>query len=134
LTKTDSVTIQNGLTQFVRAPAEVADTTARRQCGEMVAKFRERLGARKVFRGAYDSPGGDAHYGGAFDGHIHFDPQTLADAEKGVPGGLRELINTALHEAAHTLGIMHPNEFDATGHYSDPYFNLLDSGSNTCLK
>jgi hypothetical protein len=135
LTSQDSALLTIVLTQYVRPDTAIRDTTIRRECSQMVAKFRERMAAGKVFRGAYDTQGtNDAHYGATYDGHIHFDPWALAEAQKGVSGALRELINTALHEAAHTMGFLHPHEFDANGHYSDRPFNLLDPGPNQCLR
>ena len=134
LTAADTALIERSIQQYVRPDTAIADTAQRRRCVEMLARFNERLAAGKVFRGAYDSQGTDEHYGATSQQHIHFDPWLLDQAAKGVAGTLRELINTGLHEAAHVDGHFHPNESDATGHYSDPYFNLLDPGPNVCLR
>lgn len=124
--------ILSALRQFVRPDTTIADTANRRRCGDLVRKFQERFAAGKVYRGRYDTEGNTAHYGATYDRHIHFDPWLLNKAAND-PTVLRELANTALHEAAHTLDFWHPSGPDALGRYTDPPFNLLDPGPNVCL-
>jgi hypothetical protein len=133
LTRADSTVILDALRRFVRPDTTIADTTARRLCGEMRDRFMERFNADKVFRGSSDSQGTAGHFGATYEGKIHLDPWLLGEAQKGIVTSLRELANTALHEAAHILRRDHPNGFDANGHYSDSPFNLLDPGPNVCL-
>ncbi|HEX6749446.1 MAG TPA: hypothetical protein VF092_19275 [Longimicrobium sp.] len=138
LTKTDSATIQKSLHDYLRPESEIADTTARRRCGEMRRQFETSFANGTVFRGASDSQDSTAHYGMTYVSRIHMDPWLLNGAASGNTAFLRDVANTALHEAAHVLGFSHPNGFtlDSAGHdlYTDPYFNLLSPGPNSCIK
>lgn len=138
LTSADSSAIRTALRDYLHPDSAIADSTARRQCGEMRRQFEAALAAGNVFRGGSNSTGDDAHYGMTYDGQIHMDPWLLDSANDGDALALRELANTALHEAAHVMGHDHPNGFtmDAAGHdvYTDPYFNLLSPGPNSCIK
>lgn len=62
----------------------------------------------------------------------------LDAADGGDATAQREVANTALHEAAHVMGKGHPNGYtlNPAGYdvYSDPYFNLLSPGANTCIR
>jgi hypothetical protein len=137
LTNIDVDAIRHALTTFVRPDTAIHDSTARVECAEMRRTFESTLGAGNVFRGAYDSQSPDEHYGMSLSGHIHFDPWLLNSAAGGNVNDQRELANTALHEAAHVAGHHHPNApqlIDGYDVYSDPYFNLLSPGPNTCIK
>ncbi len=133
LTPVDKTTINTALGAFLRDLATVADTTARRQCGELRNRFDEALGGGDVFRGESDSH----HYGATWGGRIHFDPFLLDGAQAGNTEHQRELANTALHEAAHLMGFRHPagvTFVDGQDYYSDPPFNLLSPGTNSCIQ
>lgn len=76
---------------------------------------------------------------GAYDrerGLMHIDPKYLDLAVQGGTSAPRELADTLLHEAAHGLMFDHPNGSIPTQWgplYSDPYFNRLAPGANSCL-
>jgi hypothetical protein len=135
---TDSTTIRSALRDYLRPDSAIADTAARRRCGEMRGQFDNSMAAGKVFRGISDSQDSTQHYGLTYVDRIHMDPWLLDGAAAGNLEYLREVANTALHEAAHVMGKSHPNGFtlDAGNHdvYSDPYFNLLSPGPNSCIR
>jgi hypothetical protein len=133
LTSADSALIIQALQQYMRPDTAIGDTASRRRCGEMRRKVQERFDAGKVFRGRTDSDASSSHYGATYDRHIHLDPWLLTKAAND-PAMLREVANTGLHEAAHTLDLSHPNGADALGRYSDVPFNLLNPGPNVCLR
>lgn len=113
------------------------DPEAEQECMEMAHKFQSLFAAGKVFRGNTSSVG-DHKHSGAFDpntGNIHFDPDYLDDPSRRTAAGLKDLLNTALHEAAHALGKNHgPGVESPWGmRYSDPYFHRLSPGANSCI-
>lgn len=136
LTAADTAMIRLALRNYLRAPSAIPDTTARRQCEEMRRQFEASLAAGRVFRGGSNSTGDDAHYGATYRQRIHFDPWLLDGANNGNLDDRREVVNTALHEAAHTLNKHHYTEPSWVGGYdvyTEPYFNLLSPGPNTCV-
>lgn len=133
LTSADSTTLATALANYVRPASAIADTTARRQCQEMLTQFNASYAAGNVFRGGSNT----SHYGATYLDRIHFDPEWLDAAAAGDATALREIANTALHEAAHVLGYDHPNGATWSGgqdYYSDPPFNLLSPGPNSCIQ
>lgn len=133
LTAGDSTTITAALAGYVRPASEIPDTTARRQCAEMLAQFNASYAAGDVFRGGSNT----THYGAMYNDRIHFDPQYLDAAASGNAAARREIANTALHEAAHVLGYDHPTAPTWVGnqdYYSDVPFNLLSPGTNSCIR
>lgn len=132
LTGTDQTTIATALANHVRPAAEIADTTARRRCQEMLSRFNQSLAEGTVFRGGSNT----SHYGAMFNNRIHFDPHYLDLAATGDATALREMANTALHEAAHVLNYDHPGGATWVGdqdYYSDAPFDLLSPGPNSCI-
>lgn len=133
LTSTDSITILKAIRDYVRPDTAIADTTKRRKCKEMLDAFRTTFAKNDVFRGGSNTTGEDAHFGMEFRSRIHFDPWLLNRAAGGDTIALRELANTALHEAAHVIDKDHPNG-ETNGIYTDEPFNLLPPGPNACIR
>lgn len=142
LTGLDSATIANALARYLRAPAAIPDPTARQQCENMHNAFNSLYANGRVFRGGSTTTAGDSNiepHTGAYDGNtgkMHIDPLYLDRAALGTPEALRELLDTMLHEGAHALMFKHPNGYTSTPWgpvFSDPYFNLLSPGTNSCL-
>ena len=142
LTGADSTTISTALSQYLRSPSAIPDTTARQQCENMINAFNTLYTNGRIFRGAYTTESGDVGivpHTGAYDrntGKMHIDPAYLDRAARGDAAALRELMDTLLHESAHALYFDHPNGFVTTPWgpvYSDPYFDLLGPGENSCL-
>lgn len=136
LSAADTTMIRKALADFVLPDSAIADTTARRQCGEMRQQFQNSLAGGAVFRGGSNMTDSLAHYGATYDGRIHFDPWLLDLALTGDRDAQREVANTALHEAGHVLGKRHGTPTMVNGYdvYTDPYFNLLSPGPNTCIR
>jgi hypothetical protein len=144
LTPTDTTTLNSSFRDYLRNPAEIPDTTARRECEEMKTWFDNMVRDKKVFRGSSTTAANDPHtkpHYGAYDpvtGNMHFEPYVLDSAAMGIPRWMNEVVNTALHEAAHAYGKEHPSGYMDMGIYqiySDPYFSRLSPGNNTtCLK
>ena len=132
LTTADSTTILKALKDYVRPDSTIADTTNRRKCKEMRDRFTQSFNAGTVFRGGSDLTVG-RHYGATYESRIHFDPWLLGRAAGGSTSDLRELANTALHEAAHVLRLQHPNG-ETNGIYTDQPFNLLPPEPGVCIK
>lgn len=133
LTTTDSTTITNALAGYVRPSAEIPDSTARALCEDMLREFNRSFAAGAVLRGGSDTD----HYGATYNDRIHFDPSWLDAAASGDAAALREIANTALHEAAHVLDYQHPNPptwVNGQDYYSDTPFNLLSPGPNSCIR
>lgn len=133
LTSTDQTAISNALASYVRPAAEIQDTTARRQCQEMMNQFNSALAGGTVFRGGSNT----RHYGAMYNNRIHFDPQFLDAAAQGDATAQRQIANTALHESAHVLGFNHPAGATWVGtqdYYSDAPFHLLSPGPNSCIR
>jgi hypothetical protein len=132
LTSTDSTTLLKAIRDHVRPDTAIADTANRRKCKQMLDRFLQSFNGNTVFRGGSDLTTG-SHYGATYRSRIHFDPWLLGRAAGGSVSDLRELANTALHEAAHVLGLDHPNG-EANGIYTDSPFNLLPPGQGACIK
>lgn len=133
LSSTDQRTIDEALAMYIRPASEIPDTTARRQCEEMLQQFNVSYRAGTVFRAGSNTK----HYGAVLNDRIHFDPEYLDFAAAGDATSLRVLANTALHEAAHVLDYQHPIPPTWVGgqdYYSDAPFNLLSPGPNSCLQ
>jgi hypothetical protein len=139
--------------QYLKPTAELTDTVAQRECGEMKAKFDSLLANGQVFRGGYDSgfgapPDTVLHFGGWVPSHqkMHIDPwQLTSAANDNQPINMppaddprRDIVNTLLHEAAHALGKSHAGEHTglAPGStYTEPYFRWLNEGAaNSCVR
>ncbi|HET7229806.1 MAG TPA: hypothetical protein VFJ16_07385 [Longimicrobium sp.] len=133
LTSADSTTILAAIRDYVRPDTAIADTAHRRKCKQMRDQFMQSFNAKTVFRGGSDLTGTASHYGATYDSRIHFDPWLLGGAASGNVSDLRELANTALHEAAHVLLFEHPNG-ETNGIYTDEPFNLLPPGAGVCIK
>jgi hypothetical protein len=129
------------MNKYSRPTNAFTDAQARDICAAMAAKFSQMFTAGLVFRGSTDTHAGDPGipvHMGAYDpstGHIHFDPAYLDRAAGGAPFWERDLANDALHEAAHALGYDHGDSVPSPWGpiYSDPAFNLLSPGTNSCL-
>lgn len=111
------------------------DLDAKNDCMAMAQKFADMMEQGKVFRGRTDGPGPhtDDHYA-AYDpdtGNIHFDPSHMDNANIDDPGDMRDILNSALHEAAHALGFDHTEA--VAGMYAERPFNRLHPGSNSCI-
>ncbi len=95
---------------------------------------------KQTFSTGVDNSGQTPHWGQAMAGLGHVDPRTYAAVLENPDneGAWRRLVSTLLHEAAHGWGLrQHPNGFDSSGRYSDPYFNRLFPDSleaGTCLR
>lgn len=145
LTETDNANIVNAIETYIRSSAEIVDRdNARSQCKAMLDKFNSMLAASPplVFRGSSKTqpgdPGIDPHTG-AYDpstGHMHFEPDLLDQAAAGDAKALREIANTALHEAAHALGFEHGDSVPSPWGplYTEDYYNKLDAGDDSCMK
>lgn len=142
LTKLDSMTIATALAQYLRAPASIPDATARQQCENMRNAFNNVYAMGRVYRGATTTMPGDpgiVPHTGAWDPNtqkMHVDPKYLDRAATGNAAAMRELLDTLLHEGAHVLMMQHPNGYTSTPWgpvFSDPYFNLLSPGTNSCI-
>lgn len=142
LTGADSAAISLALVQYLRPLSSIQDETARRQCEHMANAFDTLYRNGRVHRGAYTTMTGDpgaVPHTGAWDpntGRMHIDPRYLDLAARGGEAALRELLDTLLHEAAHALDLDHPNGYVSSPWgpvFSDPYFNLLTVGANSCL-
>jgi hypothetical protein len=107
----------------------------------MMTEFDGLFQAGKVFRGNSDTPPNDPLTGvhvGAYDpvaGTIHFEPSALDAANRGDPSAIRNVFNTALHEAAHSLGFTHTDALWMGSYdlYMEAPFSLLSPGVNSCL-
>lgn len=133
LNRTDLLTIDNALAMYIRPASEIADTTARQLCEDMLRQFNASLTGGTVFRGGSVT----GHYGAVYNDRIHFDPDYLEFAAAGDYDALREIANTALHEAAHVLDYQHPTGptwVNGQDYYSDTPFNLLSPGPNSCIR
>ncbi|MBB4635555.1 hypothetical protein FHS01_001567 [Longimicrobium terrae] len=135
LTGADSAALVSAL-GMVRT--QFSDSTAARACAEMTASFRSAMSAGAVFRGRFDSgstsDGEPPHYGSYYNRKLHFDPSALDAAAMGDITALRELVNTALHEGSHYTGAEHPAGYTLDAQlYSDPPFNQLNPGPNSCV-
>lgn len=133
--------IAKALNDHLRALTDIADLAKRARRAEMADTFRSMLSNCRVFRGEMDTPQTDstAHYGAysPLTKNIHFDPWALAAAAQGGNASY-QLANTALHEAAHSLGHNHEQPvgfLPGLGPlYSEDYFKDLNGGGDACVK
>lgn len=85
------------------------DEDAAEACSAMAERFQSMMTGGRVFRGAYNTgvPGQPDWHWGAHNpatGHIHIDPWVMSGmANNPSPAQYRQLLGTALHEAAHDL-------------------------------
>ncbi|HWK90383.1 MAG TPA: hypothetical protein VNP72_10315, partial [Longimicrobium sp.] len=140
LTDEDRALIAAVLRAYLRT--QFTDAQAQRECKEMEDRFQLMFASGDVMRGNYDTQpdhalGVKPHYGAYNERtqHIHFDPQYLESAAAGNAADQKEIVKTALHEAAHAMGYQHgdPVYMGSIDLYSDPYFSRLNPGSNSCL-
>lgn len=142
LTDGDKAAVQNSINTYTRKGSEFTDQVAMAECAALVAGFEKAYAEGRVFRGATEtlpSDHGIEPHTGAYDPvtkFIHFDPSYLDRAATGDEASMRDLANTALHEAAHSLGYDHgASVMTMWGPlYSEQYFNRLSPGSNSCIK
>ena len=68
-------------------------------------------------------------------GTMHFEPSALDAANAGDATAIRNILNSALHEAAHALGFVHTDPVWSGSHdlYAEAPFNLLSPGTNSCI-
>lgn len=66
---------------------------------------------------------------------MHFEPSALDAANAADPAAIRNIVNTALHEAAHSLGFDHtdPMWMGSYDLYAEAPLNLLSPGTNSCI-
>jgi len=141
LTAADSATIRTAIERHKRPASEFTNQAKAEQCEQLMAKFDELLASGNVFRGEFDTPTGDpltATHVGAYappSQTMHFEPSALDAANRGDAAAIRNIFNTALHEAAHALKFEHSAAIWVDGHdlYAETPFNLLSLGINSCI-
>ncbi|HEU0013961.1 MAG TPA: hypothetical protein VFQ45_09775 [Longimicrobium sp.] len=141
LTAADSATIRKAIERHKRPASEFTSDANAQQCEALLETFNQLWADGKVFRGGYDTPEGDAETGvhyGLYDRDsktMHFEPSTLDAANRGDATAIRNVFNTALHEAAHALEFDHtpPIMMGSYDLYAEYPFNLLSPGSNSCI-
>lgn len=141
LSSADSATLQIAKQRHLKPASAFTDPAAAQKCAEMMAEFDRLFAAGRVFRGGADTPEGDPltpTHVGAFDlvaGTMHFEPSALDAANRGDAAAIRSLFNTALHEAAHSLGFDHTEPVMSGDYdlYAEQPFNLLSPGTNSCI-
>lgn len=116
------------------------DARAAQACNALAAEFNRMLANGSVGRGAFGSTGepDDPKHVAAYDRigrTIHFEPAALDAANAGNPDAVRNIFNSALHEAAHSLDYQHSPPLWAGGYdlYQEFPFNLLSPGVNSCI-
>jgi hypothetical protein len=141
LTNTDLATLGNAFSVYIRPATQFTDPAKAEQCRQLKAEYDRMLASGVVFRGGYDTPPNDPHTGvhyGAYDPvsrTMHFEPSALDAANAGDAAMRRSLVNTALHEAAHSLQFTHTDPVMSGSYdlYAEAPFNLLSPGANSCL-
>ena len=147
MTTADQNAFGNAVTKYVKDWSDIPDTSARRECQEMLTKFEDLYTAGHVYRGAYNTPPSTidpAHqeHFALYDrntGHMHVDPAFLDSAATPGPRQeywIRDLANNALHEAAHALGYDHGEPLTSPWGplYTEDYFNKLQPDPKiTCM-
>lgn len=145
LTQADANSIEAAYNNHLRQPDEFTNPAAREACGFyadilLTAITTNVTGTPSVFRGYYDSPPGEFHYG-AFHpatGRMHIDPRWLNEANYHQGAAqYRNLLNTLLHETMHLAAAEHPNGPTMVGGidlYMDAPFSHLNPGTNSCIK
>jgi len=134
----DKTTIQHAFELYLRTT--FADPNAGQMCNMLVAQFNQMMAAGRVGRGAFGSTGepNDPLHVAAYDPigrTIHFEPGPMAAANAGDATAIRDILNSALHEAAHSLGYNHtdPLWMGSYDLYAESPFNLLSPGTNSCI-
>jgi hypothetical protein len=113
LTSADSASIATAIQRHRRPASQFTDPAKAQQCSQLMAEFDRLFRTGMVFRGGSDTPPNDPHteeHVGAWDPigrKIHFERSALDKANQGNSVAIRELFNTALHEAAHALNFSH---------------------------
>jgi hypothetical protein len=113
LTATDLSTLRNAFSVHIKPATQFTDPAAAEQCRQLKAEYDRLMTTGKVFRGGFDTPDNDPHtsvHVGAYDPvsmTMHFEPSALDAANAGDATAIRNIVNTALHEAAHSLGFDH---------------------------
>jgi len=140
LTPQDTLLLNSVISQYARTGFTDGDRDEK--CSELLGHFQAMLAGGEVFRGAYDTDPDDPNVGiheGAWDpntGHIHFDPHALDEAAGPDTYNKKNLLNTALHEAAHDLGYTHsPSVYlEPWGYmYAEVPFSYLHPDPNSCV-
>lgn len=138
LNEADKKLLGETINARLRPISEFTDPAARQTCELLFTEWQSRYTGGKVFRGGTQTVAGDQGVGehwGAYDkdtGNMHFDPEGLDAAATGDATAVREMMNTALHEAAHALGFEHT---DPVGpFYQEHPYTLLSPGANSCIK
>jgi len=139
LTPADSATLRTGFQRHINTvftdPAKAA------QCTQLKNEFDRLMTSGSVYRGEFDTPANDPHtavHVGAYDpvsGTMHFEPSALDAANAGDRAAIRNIVNTALHEAAHSLRYDHtdPVWMGSYDLYAESPFDLLSPGINSCI-
>lgn len=134
----DKETISLAFSRHLRT--SFTDPNAARMCNQLATHFNQMMSGGAVFRGAFGSTGepSDPLHVAAYDqvgGTIHFEPDAMAAANAGDPTAVRNILNSALHEAAHALNYTHtdPVWMGSYDLYAEPPFNLLSPGANSCI-
>lgn len=134
----DKETLRHGLARHRRT--SFTDPNAAQKCNMLAAQFDQMMTNGMVYRGAFGSTGepSDPLHVAAYDpvgGTIHFETAAMAAANGGDPVAVRNLINSALHEAAHALNYNHttPVWMGSYDLYAEQPFNLLSPGDNSCI-
>lgn len=141
LTAADSAALKNGFTVHLRPASQFTDPAKAEQCRQMKGEFDRLMVTGSVYRGKFDTPPNDAQtdaHVGAYDPvsrTMHFEPGAMDAANAGDPDAIRNIVNTALHEAAHALGFDHtdPVWIGTYDLYTEAPFNLLSPGTDTCI-
>lgn len=140
-TSADSATLRLAIRRHVKPASQFADSAQARQCGQLIGEFNRLYAAGRVFRGNSTtldghplSPAHVALYSRA-SGTMHFEPSALDAANGGDRTAIRNLLNSALHEAAHALGYDHTDPVWAGNYdlFAEPPFDLLSPGANSCI-
>jgi hypothetical protein len=141
LTPADSAALRTAIQRHLKPASQFTDPPKAQQCAQLMGEFDRLFAAGKVFRGASDtreghplSPAHVALYSQS-SGTMHFEPSALNAANAGDPLAVRNLLNSALHEAAHSLGYGHTEpvwsgDYDL---YTEAPFDLLSPGTNSCI-
>lgn len=134
----DKETIRQAFSRHLRT--SFTDPAAAQKCNQLATRFNQMLAEGRVYRGAFGSTGEptDPLHVAAYDRlkrTIHFEPDALAAANGGDAAAVRNILNSALHEAAHSLNLNHtsPLWMGSYDLYSESPFDLLSPGANSCI-
>lgn len=141
LSTKDKTTIATAKQRHLRPASQFTDPAKAQQCAQLSAEFDRLYSTGSVFRGGTETAEGDpltpthvALYH-PDSGTMHFEPSALDKANAGDPVAIRNIMNSALHEAAHALGFVHTDPVWAGDYdlFVEAPFNLLSPGANSCL-